>query len=79
MRAMFYVYLFLIIGGISSTRPSACCTTDMRRFLRDNSLSIVFLLLFLAALSGQAIAGHVVTTTRHVAGRYVVSSDYAAP
>ena len=30
----------------------------MRRFLRENSLSIVFLLLFLAALCGQAIAGH---------------------
>lgn len=28
-----------------------------RGFLRDNSLSLVFLVLFLAALAGQAIAG----------------------
>jgi uncharacterized protein DUF6766 len=28
------------------------------RFLRDNSLSIVFLVIFLASLAGQAIAGH---------------------
>ncbi len=30
----------------------------MRRFLKQNSLSVVFLVLFLAALTGQAIAGH---------------------
>jgi hypothetical protein len=30
----------------------------MRRFLRDNSLSIFFLVIFLGALIGQAIAGH---------------------
>jgi hypothetical protein len=30
----------------------------VRRFLKENGLSIVFLLLFLAALTGQAIAGH---------------------
>jgi hypothetical protein len=30
----------------------------MRRFLRENSLSIFFLVIFLAALTGQAIAGH---------------------
>jgi hypothetical protein len=30
----------------------------MPRWLRDNSLSIFFLLLFLGALTGQAIAGH---------------------
>ena len=29
----------------------------MRRFLKDNSLSIVFLLLFLGALAAQSIAG----------------------
>ena len=28
------------------------------RFLRDNSLSIFFLVIFLASLAGQAIAGH---------------------
>jgi hypothetical protein len=58
----------------------------MRRFLRDNSMSIVFLLLFLAALVGQAIAGHV--EFNDVArshgdptislGRYVLSSDFGA-
>ncbi len=30
----------------------------MRRFWRDNSLSIVFGLMFLAALAGQSVAGH---------------------
>jgi hypothetical protein len=30
----------------------------MRRFLRDNSLSIFFFVIFVAALIGQAIAGH---------------------
>jgi hypothetical protein len=29
-----------------------------RQFLRDNSLALVFGLLFLIALAGQAIAGH---------------------
>ena len=29
----------------------------MRRFLREQSLSLVFLVLFLAALTGQAVAG----------------------
>ena len=58
----------------------------MRRFFRDNSMSIVFLLLFLAALVGQAIAGH--ADFNDVArshgdptmslGRYVVSSDFGA-
>jgi hypothetical protein len=58
----------------------------MRRFLRDNSMSIVFLLLFLAALTGQAIAGH--AEFNDVAkshgdptmslGRYVISSDFGA-
>jgi hypothetical protein len=58
----------------------------MRRFFRDNSMSIVFLLLFLAALFGQAIAGH--ADFNDVAqshgdptisfGRYVLSSDFGA-
>ncbi len=30
----------------------------MRRFLRDNGLSIVFGLLFVATLVGQALVGH---------------------
>jgi hypothetical protein len=58
----------------------------MRRFLRDNSMSVVFLLLFLTALCGQAIAGH--ADFNDVAqshgdptislGRYVVSSDFGS-
>jgi hypothetical protein len=58
----------------------------MRRFLRENSLSIVFLVLFLAALSGQAIAGHAEFNaladehgSPHISlARYVVSSDYGS-
>jgi hypothetical protein len=58
----------------------------MRRFVRDNSMSIVFMLLFVAALAGQAIAGH--ADFNDVArshgdptisfGRYVLSSDFGA-
>jgi hypothetical protein len=58
----------------------------MRRFLRDNSLSIVFLALFLAALFGQAIAGHADYNDAadshgdpHLSlGRYVVSSEFGS-
>jgi hypothetical protein len=56
----------------------------MRRFLRDNSLSIVFLLLFLAALTGQALAGHADFNEEQVRhgdpeislSRYLVSSEF---
>jgi hypothetical protein len=56
----------------------------MRAFLRNNSLSIVFMLLFLAALCGQAIAGHAQFNDnadsegdpRMSLARYVVSSDF---
>jgi hypothetical protein len=56
----------------------------MRRFLKENSLSIVFLLLFLAALGGQAVAGRAdynEQATEHgdpeiSMTRYVVSSDF---
>jgi hypothetical protein len=58
----------------------------MRRFLKENSLSMVFLALFLAALVGQAIAGHADFNDNAVShgdptvslGRYVVSSDFGA-
>jgi hypothetical protein len=58
----------------------------MRRFLRDNSMSIVFLALFLAALLGQAIAGHADFNDNADAhgdptislGRYVLSSDFGS-
>jgi hypothetical protein len=56
----------------------------VRRFLKENSLSIVFLLLFLAAVFGQALAGHADFNedqdrhgNPHVSlARYVVSSEY---
>ena len=58
----------------------------MRAFIRNNSLSIVFLLLFLAALCGQAIAGHAEFNEdaasegdpRISLARYVVSSDFGS-
>ena len=57
----------------------------MRRFVKHNSMSIVFLLLFLGALGGQAIAGHADFNDQQIRhgdptislGRYVVSSEYA--
>ena len=57
----------------------------MRRFLRDNSLSLVFLGLFLAALVFQAVAGHRVFNEDQVShggpeisfGRFVLSSEFA--
>src|SRR4051812_41496296 len=56
----------------------------MRRFIKQNSLSIVFLLLFLAALGGQAIAGHADFNEQAIQhgdpemsmSRYVVSSEF---
>ncbi|HEY6637008.1 MAG TPA: DUF6766 family protein [Solirubrobacterales bacterium] len=56
----------------------------MRRFIRDHSLSLFFLVLFLAALVGQAIAGHALHNNDAVAHhgqtmsfwRYIVSSDF---
>jgi hypothetical protein len=56
----------------------------MRRFVRENSLSIVFLLLFLGALTGQAVSGHADYNDQAVRhgdstisfGRYLVSSDF---
>jgi hypothetical protein len=56
----------------------------MRRFARENSLSIFFGLAFLAALAGQAIVGHVAYNHEQVAhgestislGRYLTSSDF---
>ena len=56
----------------------------MRRFLSQNSLSIVFLLLFLGALCGQAVAGHADYNEQAVQhgdpeismSRYLVSSDF---
>jgi uncharacterized protein DUF6766 len=56
----------------------------MRRFIRDHSLSLFFLGIFLAALVGQAIAGHALHNNDAVAHhgetmsfwRYITSSDF---
>jgi hypothetical protein len=58
----------------------------MRRFLKHNGLSLVFLVLFLAALLGQAAAGHAAFNEEQVRhgdpeislSRYVVSSDFGS-
>lgn len=57
----------------------------MKRALRDNGLGIVFGLLFLASLFGQAISGHADYNNQQVAdggqvvtlGQYVTSSHFA--
>jgi hypothetical protein len=56
----------------------------IRRFLGDHSLSLFFLVIFIAALIGQAIAGHALHNEDAMAHdgttmtfwRYVVSSDF---
>jgi hypothetical protein len=57
----------------------------VKRLLRDNGLSVVFGLLFLGALIGQAVAGHADFNNRQLADggqpetflHYVASSDFA--
>ena len=56
----------------------------MRLWLRDNSLSTFFLVIFLGALTGQAIAGHELFNQEQVTHgdpavslwEYVTSSDF---
>jgi Domain of unknown function (DUF6766) len=56
----------------------------VRRFIRDHSLSLFFLVIFLAALVGQAIAGHILHNEEAMAHkeetislwRYIRSSDF---
>jgi hypothetical protein len=56
------------------------------RFVRENSLSIFFLVIFLASLAGQAIAGHVQFNHDELLhggdpislGRYLTTSQFAA-
>jgi uncharacterized protein DUF6766 len=56
----------------------------MRRFVRENSLGLVFGVLFLASLVGQAIAGHLAHNQEQFdhggeaisLGRYLTSSDF---
>ena len=58
----------------------------MKRFLRDNSLGLVFGTLFLIVLVGQAIAGHATFNEDQLAeglqpisfGRYVTSASFGA-
>jgi hypothetical protein len=55
------------------------------RFLRENSLSIIFLAIFLAALAGQALVGHGLFNEDQLLhhgdpvslGRYLTSSEFA--
>jgi hypothetical protein len=57
----------------------------MRRFLRENSLSLFFGLIFLLALFGQAIAGHAEFDNQQLSqglppismGSYLTSADFA--
>src|SRR4051795_6439732 len=56
----------------------------LRRFIRDHSLSLFFLVIFIAALIGQAIAGQILHNEDAMAHhgttmtfwRYIVSSDF---
>ena len=58
----------------------------MRRFLRDNALSIFFLVIFLAALGAQALVGHhrynQDQLSHHASaislGRYLTSSEFGS-
>jgi hypothetical protein len=57
----------------------------MKRFLKDNGLSVVFGLLFIGALVGQAIAGHADFNNRQLLeggqtisfGQFLTTSDFA--
>jgi hypothetical protein len=63
----------------------------MRRFLRDNGLALFFLVLFLASIAGQAVAGHNLYNEQEMEharllhqqpellsfGRYLTSSHFA--
>src|SRR4051795_13268034 len=57
----------------------------MRRFVRDNSLSLFFGLIFLLALIGQGLTGHADYNAQQVSdglatvslGRYLTSSSFA--
>jgi hypothetical protein len=57
----------------------------VRRFVRENALGLFFGVLFLTALVGQAIAGHIAYNQDQLAhgehaislGRYITSSDFA--
>jgi hypothetical protein len=58
----------------------------MRRFVRDNGLGLAFAVLFLATLTGQALAGHAQFDQEQLAaglpgvplGRYLTSASFAA-
>jgi hypothetical protein len=59
---MFTIYVAVIVSVASSSTPSSDCGT-CESALRNNGLSIFFL----AALVGQAVAGHVAYNEEQIA------------
>ena len=88
---MFVTYLAVIVVGLTLLHDHRPDAPLMRRFAREQSLSLVFLGLFLAALAGQAFAGwheynndetwHALmaneTPQTLSLGRYLTSSSFA--
>ena len=91
MRAVFVTYLIVIVAGLTYFTILGLTHQLMRRLLREQSLSLVFGALFLAALAGQAFAGwhdynNLETWHAQMAGetpetlsfgRYVTTSSFA--
>ena len=87
VRAIFVLYLAVLIAGHRLLhRPRlAGAVSGVRRFLRENSLSLGFGLLFLLTLVGQAFAGVADFNDQRVSdgldpislGRFVTSSAFA--
>ena len=79
---MFWLYCIVIVTGLTLRRGWA--DREMRRFLFENSLSVFFLTLFLAALLGQSLAGQHAYNAEQVAHGgealswrdYVFSTDF---
>ena len=57
MRTMFLAYLVVIVGGLAWMLVISPEARVMPKFLRENSLSLVFGLLFLVSLVAQSFAG----------------------
>lgn len=71
--------------GAQPGKGTGAAPSRVRRFLRDNGLGLFFLVTFLLALAGQAVAGHAEFNNQLVSdgmapitfGAYVASSDFA--